>query len=162
VQARACLVRAALAAGLLAVACSTTSLKSVPDSAVGPGYRVGMRLELLADRILERPQGTFNPAPPKLTRQASGATPIDVVRVEDYRRSPGAFPNIIGVLSAGTSLEVTRIERRTYPGLEPWYEVRARVVSGPDAGREVSLDWVSAPGPGRIPLVDSQELAVLK
>lgn len=147
-----------VAAGLV-TACGTTTVMSVPDTATARGYRVGMQLELRADRMLEQPTGTLNPAPPNLVREPLRAFPRRVT-IEDYRRAPGDFPDIIGVVPAGTRLEVTRIDHRTYPGLEAWYEVRARILSGPYGGRAVALNHVSAHGPGLIPLVDPEEFAV--
>lgn len=146
-----------LAAACLA-SCSGTQLQSLPDTPLGPGYRIGMQLELRAERMLERPPGTLSQGPPNLVREPMSAEPASL---GDFRRNSGAYPNIIGVLPAGTRLEVAAIERRTYPGLEPWYEVRARVIDGLFAGRLVSPDKLSKQGPDRTLQVDLAEFRVL-
>jgi hypothetical protein len=134
---------------------------SVPDESAGPGYRAAMILELRQDRLLERPQGTLSGAPPELVRQGM-TRPGKPVTIDEYRRSPQEFPEILGVAPAGTRLAVTSIVRRTYPGLEAWYEVTARITTGPYAGRLVSIDRLSAHGAdGRTPLVDRTEFAIL-
>jgi hypothetical protein len=154
-------VRLALVcAAALVAACSATPLESVPDERAGRGYRVGMPLALVADRMLENPTGTLSSAPPNLVRESLRITERRVT-VEDYRRSRAAFPDILGIVPAGTQLVVTAIERKTNPGLDDWFEVTARFTSGPFHGREVSLDRISAHGAdGRSPLIDPAELEV--
>ena len=142
-------------------ACSATPLTSVPGDSAAPGYHIGMVLELRQERLLQSPQGLFNPAPADLVRHGT-ATTGGVVSIEEYRNSPQTHREIIGIVPAGTRLVVTSINRRTYPGLEPWYEVTAQFLSGSFADRSVSVDRLSANGTdGRTPLVDVAEFAVV-
>jgi hypothetical protein len=145
-----------VAACLLALlaACSTTRIESVPDEGAARGYRVGMTLTLLQDRLLE---------PPGLLVPWSHHYLQPTVRPADYERDPRAYPKISGVVPAGTTVTVRTIERRTYPGLEAWYEVRAVIDSGAFRGRLVELGWISAHGAdGRSPLIDPAELALTR
>jgi hypothetical protein len=145
--------------GLLLAACTRTALVAVPDERGLAGYRVGMTLVLRADRLLEAPAGTLSPAPPRLVRTASAADGAPG-SVADYAAAPSRFPDVIAVVTAGTRLTVTGVERRTWPGLEAWFEVTARIDSGPLAERRVSLDALAARGAdGRTPLVDPVEFA---
>lgn len=134
----------------------------MPDEAAGRGYRVGMMLELRSDRMLQEPAGTLSGVPPSLVRgslRSTGGTGT----IDDYRRNRAAFPDILGVVANGTRVVVTHIERRTCPGLEAWFEVKARIATGAFAGQAVSLDRISARGAdGRSPPVDPAELAVVE
>lgn len=154
-------VRCAVTLWLLVLlsACTTTVLQSVPDEPGGEGYRVGMRLELLQDRLIERPQAYLTNAPDDLVSWSHNYM-LPSISVEQFLRDPDAYPKIYGVATAGTTIEVTRIARHTHPVLETDFEVTARITSGPFAGRRVSLDWISKHGAdGRSPLVDPAELA---
>lgn len=147
---------------VLTAACAATPIDAVPDEATGRGYRVGMTLELQSDRMLEKPTGTLSGAPPNLVRESLRSTERRVT-IDDYRRSHAAFPDIIGIVAKGTRVVVTGIERRTYPGLDAWFEVKARIATGAFAGQAVSLDRISAHGAeGRSPLVDPAELAIVE
>jgi hypothetical protein len=147
---------------VLAAACAATPIDSVPDEATGRGYRVGMTLELRSDLLLEKPTGTLSGAPPNLVRESLRSAERSVT-IDDYRRSRAAFPDIIGIVARGTRVVVTGIERRTYPGLDAWFEVKARIATGAFAGQTVSLDPISAHGAdGRSPLVDPAELAIVE
>jgi pectin methylesterase-like acyl-CoA thioesterase len=151
----------ALSFGVLLGGCTSTSTNVVPDEATGRGYRVGMRLELRSDRLLEASAATLASAPPALVRQ-SLRTPGAPVTIDDVRRSAARYPHIVGIVPSGTRLVVTAIEHRTYVGLEAWFEVTARITAGSFAGRTVSLDAISAHGAdGRSPLIDPNELVIL-
>lgn len=125
-------------------ACSSTIVNVGGPGGLGTDYVPGAEYVLLHDRYLDTPQGW--PTPPLVVVASPHSYPYGVAprSIDEYRSSPGRWPKIRGVLPARTRIRLDRIEQRTYPGLEDWYEVTGIVESGEFRGTEVNLGFISS------------------
>jgi len=64
--------------------------------------------------------------------------------MDEYWSDPRRWPKIRGILPAGTRIRLERIEHRTFPGLEVWYEATGLIESGEFRGRNVNLVGISS------------------
>ncbi len=138
-------VRAAIAAvAVPLVACTSARLESLPDSAMGRGFRVGMALDLTVD-LLVYPCGGW-PAHDLCLGESynyveHGFLGIDSrassVTIAAYKNAPATFPRV-QLAPTGTRFVVSRIRRQHWFGFDyPYYAIFVRAPSGNLAGKEM-------------------------
>ena len=140
-------------------ACSSTVVDPGGPGGLGTDYVKGAVYVLLNDRYLDTPQGW--PTPPLVIVASPHSYLYGVAprSMDEYRSDPGRWPRIRGILPAGTRIRLDRIEHRTYPGLEDWYETTGIIESGEFRGREVNLAFISSRvGDTRMHRLDPAEL----
>lgn len=126
------------------VACTSTIVDPRGPAGLGSDFVQGAVYVLLNDRYLDTPQGW--PTPPLVILASPGSYDYGVAprSMDEYRSDPRRWPKIRGILPAGTRIRLERIEHRTYPGLEDWYEATGLVESGEFQGRKVNLGFISS------------------
>jgi len=125
-------------------ACTSTIVDPGGPAGLGSDYAQGAVYVLLNDRYLDTPQGWPTPQLVILASPHSYVFGVAPRSMDEYRSAPGRWPKIRGILPAGTRIRLERIEHRTYPGLEDWYEVTGLIESGEFRGRRVNLGFISS------------------
>lgn len=145
---------------LLALAACVSSSDLSNSEAMQTDYVPGARYRLLQDRLLEEQGWPPGIGRPVVVAASLNDPTVARVTVEAYRADPGRWPRILGILPAGTVFRLERIQRRSYPLLDDWYEVIAAIDDGMLAGRKVDLTRISAPvADSRMLRTDPRELA---
>lgn len=125
-------------------ACSSTIVDPRGPGGLGSDYVQGAVYVLLNDRYLDTPQGW--PTPPVVILASPSSYDYGVAprSMGEYRSDLRRWPKIRGILPAGTRIQLERIEHRTYPWIEDWYEATGLIDSGAFRGQAVNLGAISS------------------
>jgi hypothetical protein len=116
------------------------------DQSYWGGYSPGREFVLVQDALVVGTKASGRLCPPGFRGEAgigvtaSGEKMI-VPTVEEYQRSPQAWPRVAGILSRGACIRVEKLVRR--PALEGGLAVWAVVLAGDFQGTHLEIDYLS-------------------